>query len=270
MAVLPSLPSFTISTTSTLPWSFDSYRQLAVGTGANGIDLDLTTWIGRVTLRNHVMKSLSEIRSVWLSGTDIESWNVLHQPDSAVFPLSRSVVIRLPAESMDDDLAIVRKAYRLKRAYAWLQSVTVAVPANALDGGRTHLTRLRLLCRFLEEWELGLGLELNRQTDSRWEAEAAILACADHLKTVRFCAPLNRVVDQKGDVLTRSLAALAEIEFSGALSLTPTAPIWLSWHRQSVIRDLEANRDAAARIFLKRKLALRQSYESHLRSTGSR
>lgn len=262
MAVRSSRPNISISTSSSLPWRFDAYLKLLAETGASGIDLDLTTWIGRATLRNRIALNHGEVRSVWLSGPDLDSWNAL-PTEPAEVPTALNVVIRLAAESMEDDLAIVRHGHELKRACPWLQGMTIAVPASALDGGRTHLTRLRLLCRFLEEWDLDLGLELNRQTDTRWEAEAAILACGDRLKTVRFSAPLHQVVDQKGDVLTRSLAALAEIEFTGSLSLAPTVPLWLSWHRPSVVRDLEANRDAAIRVFDERKLALRESYQFH-------
>ena len=257
-------PTITVSTVSCLPWRLNSYQILAAEIGAAGVDLDLTTWIGRATLGKCLAREDVDIHSVWLSGTDLASRNTIEKAivDDRKRPLR--VVVRLRAGTLEDDLSIVRSAYKLKSRYSWISGLSVAVPATALDGGRTHLTRLRMLGRFLEEWELDLGVDLNRQTDSRWEAEAALLACGPRLKVIRITYPLHTVVDQKHDVLNRSLSTLAEMGFRGTLSLAPTLPLWLSWHRPSVVRDLVMNRSAVTRIFLERKLALRESYESHL------
>jgi hypothetical protein len=249
-------PRFTISTMSSSLRSATGYAELASGVGAEGLDLDATTWVGRLFLQpDRVLRLAScPIATIWVSPGETtalaEGRGLKPRLDStslSTSPFGVRLVVRLPdASGANHDQATVINAGRALEACVWLSGVTIAVPALAPEGGRLHLTRMGALRRYVEEWEMDLGLDLTPRSDNRWEAEAAVQIAGTRLGLVRL---RESIVSQHTDVHLRTVRACADEGFTGLISLVPLTPFWLRWHQSTVERDLLANRDAVMRLF---------------------
>jgi hypothetical protein len=246
-------PRFTLSTTGSPFMTKSGYADLANHLGAEGLDLDATSWAGRVSLKPGSLlgEDAFPVSSIWITpadtaalGQDSAFRSRFDSVSPAAVQKGQRVVVRLPAGGdISDDRLVIVDAIRALERCAWMSSIVLAVPTLAVEGGRTHLTRLRTLRRLVEEWEMELGLDLSPQTDNRWEAEAAVQIAGSRLAVVRLRAPLS---NRKTDVHQRTVRACADEGFAGVISLAPITPLWLSWHRSSLLRDLVVSRDAIA------------------------
>lgn len=265
-------PRFTISTTTSFIKSAARYADLATGIDAEGLELDATTWIGRVSLRPDRIQDHPScpLAALWVTPAEASALAEgrglkarLDASSVSTSPTGIRLVVRLPdASGANLDRATVMDAGRALEKCSWLSRVTIAVPALASEGGRAHLTRLRALLRLVEEWEMDLGIDLCPRTDNRWEAEAAVQIAGERLGLVRLRAS---IASQHTDVHLRTVRACADEGFTGFISLASVTPFWLGWHQTSVERDLLANRDAVVRIFSESRAPLHQSRRTTLR-----
>ncbi|MCC6790907.1 MAG: hypothetical protein IT336_04430 [Thermomicrobiales bacterium] len=244
-------PRFSLTTAGFALTTMSGFVEMANRLGAEGLDLDATSWSGRASLRPDRLLSdgAFPVSSIWITPADADALgresafrSRFQSIGASAIARGLRIVIRLPAGSeAGDDRAVMAVAARALETCEWISGIVIAVPALAPEGGRAHLSRIRTLRRLVEEWELEIGLDLVAQTDNRWEAEAAVQIVGPRLALVRLRAPLSI---RTTDVHVRTIRACAEDGFAGILSLAPVTPFWLSWHRSSVIRDLTANRDA--------------------------
>jgi len=267
----PFTPRFTVSTSSSLPRALDHYLSLASDLGAAGVDLDLTTWVGRrrpgLKLGRTGDNSLG-LSSVWISSIDLEAVinDVAQKTDPIVKNLGARglLAVRLPGnEESGADYQAAKSAHDALSVLPWAAKAVIVVPAAAPEGGRAHITRLRALRRVAEEWDVDIGFDLTSATDARWEAEVAVQIADPRLSLIRLIARLPNVSSTLNDVYGRTLIACGDLGFDGTVSLAPTTPLWLNWHSSSVRRDLEHNRDIMHRIFTERRVLQRLFQTPH-------
>jgi hypothetical protein len=205
------------------------------------------------------------VSAIDLAGTIRDLARRARWSDEQDAPPSLSIAIRLPGNS---EAALDRHTIQAAQAAAasipGLTSVAFVVPAAAPEGGRAHITRLRALRRLVEEWDASLGFDLTEATDARWEAEVAVQIAGPRLDLIRLGTRLPDALGQATDVRVRALAACGDLGFTGSIALVPPTPYWLSWHRPSVRRDLEHNRDSITRIFAERRI-LQRSFQAPMR-----
>jgi hypothetical protein len=262
--------SFTISTASHVFRRTRNYADLAAVVDADGLDIDATSWVGRRTgLRSGLNSELAvPISSIWITPADLTSLPMIKVPTPFPTPSQRAVqiVVLLPESSgIDHDQTVIKSTSKALGACVWAAGSVIAVPAQATDGGRAHLTRLRGLRRLAEEWEMQIALDLSTKTDARWEAEAAIQIVGPRLSILRLRAPIRDGVGRHSDVLVRAIRASADLGFSGVISIAPSTPYWLAWHSESLRNDLAANRDAVIRIFRQQPSSIERPNSASLR-----
>lgn len=260
MIASSAYPRLTLSTASSAPCGYRTYRRLAGELGADGIELDLTTWIGnrRPGLPPRAATSQEmPLAGVWLpTGAAERLPRAIDRLGAAEgFVGVGDLVMRLHdgASPADDQAAIVATRRRYDAA-GHLGRLVVAAPAVAPEGGRAHLYRLNVVRRLAEEWGLALALDLTPRTDNRWEAEAAMQAVGRHLVAIRLRSSLVDHASQNAEIHRRALRAAADAGFCGRIVLAPVTPWWLAWHRPSVGRDLLANRDLVQRLLFERRV----------------
>jgi hypothetical protein len=243
-----------------LPDGLSRYRRFAEEIVADGIDVDVSTWIGR---RRYRIPSVLEpdqglsVMAVWLTPVDLAALlkrverNVGAEGSVPGSGIELVVLLGDGSEAANDQTTVML-AHQAVKLIPWVRRATLAVPATAPEGGRLHLIRLQVLRRFCEEWALDLAFDLCRRSDALWEAEAAMQIAGRRLTAIRVASSLVNRSARHVEVHRRAIRAAADLGFRGTISLVPQTPWWLGWHEASVRTELASNRDVVVGLFGKR------------------
>jgi hypothetical protein len=203
-------------------------HQVAMLAGFNGLDVDVTTALGRWLGARLAASDLRNVpvRSLWVPAGDIHSPAsrrligdiASRQSDSCL-----SVVATLPAGATLNELAT--HFARPEGVHNSLP-VVLGLPSTALKGGRPHLVQLGVIRRFAEEWNLSVAIDLSGQFDPTWEAEAAVSRLGERLTKLRISASApSRAAVGRDRVACRALHAAMDRDHFLEVAVAPVKPV---------------------------------------------
>lgn len=250
-----STPQFLLSTSSSPLLSGSSYLEIGGKMPLIGIDLD-----DYGSLRSKLQRwsaispeDTDRIRSVWIAA---DSPSLAVNPIDHIGPVQISrgtrptVIIDRPDRRSRDDLANqVSSAIRLRQIAGEQCRVAIAVRPIHPNGVRAHLSQIAGLRMQASEWDIDLALDLSREVDWLWEAEASIYRMIASLQLVRIGITAGTLDGRfRASLTDRALSSCAELGFDGMISLVTPVP-WWHWRNE---RTVEAFcRDATGRVIRK-------------------
>ena len=250
-----STPSFLLSTASSPVLSGRAYLEIGSKLPLSGIDLDqYGSFRSRLQRWGAVAPADAErVRAIWVPA---DSLLLAHQPLASIGPvalgngLRPTIVIDRPDRRSRDDLSNqVATAIRLRQVAGEQCRVAIAVRPYHPNGVRAHLSSIAGLRMQASEWDIDLALDLSRDVDWLWEAEASIYRMISSLQLVRISMTAGTLDGRFRSSLTdRALSSCAELGFDGMISLVTPVP-WWHWRNE---RTVEAFcRDATGRVIRK-------------------
>ena len=250
-----STPRFILSTASSPILPGAAYLEIGSRLPLTGIDLDhFGSLRTRLQRWNAVPADETDrIRSIWVPA---DSPLLLEEQIDSIGPVRihgggyPTVVIDRPDHRSRDDLANqVAAAIRLRQLVGEQCRVAIAVRPYHTNGVRAHLSQIAGLRMQASEWDIDIALDLSREVDWLWEAEAAIYRMTSSLQLVRIgIAAGSRDGRFRASLTDRALSSCAELGFDGTISLVTPVP-WWHWRNE---RTIEAFcRDATGRVVRK-------------------
>ncbi len=175
-----------------------------------------------------------------------------------------TIVVDRPERRTRDDVPNqVATAIRLRQLAGEQCRVAIAVRPYHANGVRAHLSQIAGLRMQASEWDIDIALDLSREVDWLWEAEASIYRMITSLQLVRI-AITARTLDGRfrASLTDRALTSCAELGFDGMISLVTPIP-WWHWRNE---RTIEAFcRDATGKVIRKfSRLSSSGEYTSEL------
>ena len=250
-----STPRFLLSTASSPVLSGSSYLEIGSRLPLDGIDLDYVGSLRSKLQRWNVVSpdDSDRIRSIWIPA---DSPLLLDEGVSNIGPVRieggshPTVVIDRPERRSRDDLPNqVATAIRLRQLAGEQCRVAIAVRPYHPNGARAHLSQVAGLRMQASEWDIDLALDLSREIDWLWEAEASIYRMIASLQLVRIGISARTLDGRfRASLTERALSSCAELGFDAMVSLVTPVP-WWHWRND---RTIEAFcRDATGRVMRK-------------------
>jgi hypothetical protein len=250
-----STPRFLLSTASSPILPGSSYLEIGSRLPLSGIDLDHYGSL-RTKLQRWNSTPASEtdrIRSIWVPA---DSPILRADPLEEIGPVRieggcyPTVVIDRPDHRTRDDLPTqVATAIRLRQLAGDHCRVAVSVRPQHPNGVRAHLSQIAGLRMQASEWDIDIALDLSREVDWLWEAEASIYRMFSSLQLLRIGITAGTLDGRfRASLTDRALSSCAELGFDGMISLVTPVP-WWHWRNE---RTVEAFcRDATGRVMRK-------------------
>ena len=247
-----STPQFLLSTLSSPLLSGKSYLELGSRMPLSGVDLDnFEAFHSRLQRWSMAPPGETErIRSLWVPA---DSPALLAEPLDSIGPVSLgprphpTIVIDRPNRRSRDDLPNqVASAIRLRQLAGERCRVAIAIRPFHPNGARAHLSSITGLRLQASEWDIDIALDLSRDVDWLWEAEASVYRMMPSLRLVRISMTAGTLDGRfRASLTERALSSCAELGFDGMISLVTPVP-WWHWRNQ---RTIEAFcRDASGRV----------------------
>lgn len=244
--------SFKVSALSSPLLRAESFAALAERGPVNGVEIDLLDSLRfRLQQWQHAtVPVLDRLDVIWFLPT------LEHRAPERVLELieprtARGLPVRLvidQSRSRDRDTheRQIALAIRLRTELPETVRVTIGIRPYQIENTRAHLARLSTLRMQASEWDLDLAIDLGRELDWLWEAEAALYRIIGSLALIRLSYPTTTFDGRFRSSLTqRTVLTCSELGFEGDFSLVIPLP-W--WHWRNV-RSLEAAcRDTVTRI----------------------
>ncbi|CAN5748272.1 hypothetical protein BH23CHL5_BH23CHL5_11770 [soil metagenome] len=207
-------------------------------TQLSGVEIDVTDAL-RLRLQRWESASaadLSAVGIIWFPPPlerDLPGsvQRLLNQRNRGGVPLT--IVVDQPRrKSMDSFSKQIQLAIRLRTVLPANLRIAVGVRPFQIENTRAHLANLATLRLQASEWDLDVALDLGRELDWLWEAEAAIYRLAGSLQLIRFSYPRDTFDGRfRASLTQRTIASCADIGYSGAFSLVVPLP-WWHWKNQ--------------------------------------
>lgn len=250
-----SAPQFLLSTRSSPLLSGRDYLEIGRRLPLSGVDLDdCESFRSKLQRWSTVSPEDAEhLRAIWVPA---DSPLMQSDPLDSIGPVALahrpppSIVIDRPNRRSRDDLANqVANAIRLRQLAGERCRVAIAVRPYHPNGARAHLSSIAGLRLQASEWDIDIALDLSRDVDWLWEAEASVYRMMPSLRLVRISMTSGTLDGRFRSSLTdRALSSCAELGFDGQISLVTPVP-WWHWRNQ---RTIEAFcRDASGRVIRK-------------------
>jgi hypothetical protein len=250
-----STPRFLLSTSSSPLLSGTAYLEMGGKLPLSGIDLDgYGSFRTKLQRWSSVLPEEAErIRTIWVPA---DAPLLMAEPLERVGPvmlgngLRPTIVIDRPDRRSRDDLPNqVASAIRLRQVAGDYCRVAIAVRPYHPNGVRAHLSSIAGLRMQASEWDIDIALDLSRDVDWLWEAEASIYRMISSLRLVRIAISQGTLDGRfRASLTDRALSSCAELGFDGMISLVTPVP-WWHWRNE---RTIEAFcRDATGRVIRK-------------------
>lgn len=247
-----STPQFLLSTLSSPLLSGRNYLELGSRLPLSGVDLDNYEALHSKLQRWSAVPlgETEHIRSIWVPA---DSPALAAEPLDSIGPVSLghrpfpTIVIDRPNRRTRDDLPNqVASAIRLRQTAGDRCRVAIAIRPFHPNGARAHLSSITGLRLQASEWDIDIALDLSRDVDWLWEAEASVYRLIPSLRLVRISMTAGTLDGRfRASLTERALSSCAELGFDGLISLVTPVP-WWHWRNQ---RTIEAFcRDASGRV----------------------
>lgn len=248
-------PQFLLSTSSSPILSGTAYLDIGAKMPLSGVDLaDYGSIRFKLQRWNAVAPEGAErIRSIWLPA---DAPDLLQETFESIGPVHLrhgthpTIVIDRPERRSRDDLPNqVASAIRLRQIADDRCRVAIAVRPYHPNGARAHLSSIAGLRMQASEWDIDLALDLSRDVDWLWEAEASVYRMMPSLRLVRIAIASGTLDGRfRASLTDRALSSCAELGFDGTIALVTPVP-WWHWRNE---RTIEAFcRDATGRVMRK-------------------
>jgi hypothetical protein len=250
MAINPLPNRFLLSNKSSPVMPCGELARVSRSLPFSGIDLD-TQQTGRLRIQRWSAIAHCDVDAIatcWVSPAAIERGN------SRLFALFERLTdaqarIIVDCGGRPDPQASTLQlsaAIKLRMQYEDRLRVALAIRPYRIESTRSHLNAISALRLHASEWDLDLALDLSREIDWLWEAEAAIYRLTPKLTSIRMGFPTQTFDGRfRTSISTRTLNAASEMGYSGTISIVIPLPFW-HWRNA---RALEASgKEAAARI----------------------
>jgi hypothetical protein len=176
-------------------------------------------------------------------------------PEKAIHLIEQRASLDLPTRLVidqprgrhgDSHEAQVNLAIKLRRQVPESVRIAIGIRPHQIANTRAHLAQLSTLRMQASEWDLDLAVDLGREIDWLWEAEAALYRIMGSLALVRLSYPTSTFDGRfRASLTQRAVLTCAELGYGGDFSLVVPLP-W--WHWRNT-RSLEAaSLDAVSRI----------------------
>jgi hypothetical protein len=203
-------------------------HQVAKSAGADGLDVDATTALGRwLAARLAASSAPNEpVRTLWVPAAELRSSAIRRLIEAIAvqqLDVCPSVVATLPAGTTLHELpALIAFSGGIHRSLP----VVLGLPSTALRGGRPHLVQLGGIRRFAEEWDLSVAIDLSGQFDPTWEAEAAVSRLGERLTMLRINASApSRAAVGRDRVACRALHAAMDRDHFLQVAVAPVKSV---------------------------------------------
>jgi hypothetical protein len=248
----PTRNAYTISALSSPVMPARQFAELGGRAPFHGIEIDLLDTL-RFRLQGwHAADptAAAAISVIWASPTletrlPERAIALLEQRGSDAPPLT--LVVDEPRRKGRRELATqMSLAIRLRNEMLPSVRIAIGIRPFQIENTRAHLAYLSTLRMQASEWDLDLALDLGRELEWLWEAEAAIYRIIGSLSLIRLSYPTSTFDGRfRASLTQRTISACAELGYDGDFSLIIPLP-WWHWRNR---RTLEAAcRDASARI----------------------
>lgn len=250
-----STPQFLLSTASSPVLSGSSYLEIGSRMPLTGIDLDSYGAFRSKLQRWSTVppEETDRIRSVWVPADaallSVESLEAVG-PVQIIGGSRPTVVVDRPERRSREDLANqMATAIRLRQLWGDHCRVAVAVRPHHPNGVRAHLSQIAGLRMQASEWDVDVALDLSKDVDWLWEAEASIYRMMSSLQLVRIGITAPTLDGRfRASLTDRALSSCAELGFDGMISLVTPVP-WWHWRNERMIEAF--CRDATGRVIRK-------------------
>jgi hypothetical protein len=159
------------------------------------------------------------------------------------------VIERTERRSSDELAYQVASAIRLRQILGEQCRVAVAVRPYHPNGVRAHLSAIAGLRMQASEWDVDIAIDLSREVDWLWEAEASIYRMIPSLQLIRIAMTQGTLDGRfRASLTDRALSSCAELGFDGLISLVTPVP-WWHWRNEHTIEAF--CRDATGRVIRK-------------------
>ncbi len=244
--------SFKISALSSPLIKADKFAEITSHGAVNGVEVDLLDSM-RFKLQGWQSASpetLRQVDTVWFmpprEDRAPEKAIRLIEQRAQLDLLTRLVIDQPRAYGSESHDGQMRLAIGLRRQLPESVRIAIAIRPHRIENTRAHLARLATLRMQVSEWDLDLAVDLGRELDWLWEAEAALYRIMGSLALVRLSYPTTTFDGRfRASLTQRAVLTCAELDFRGDFSLVVPLP-W--WHWRNA-RSLEAaSLDAVNRI----------------------
>ena len=225
----------------------------------SGLDLD-TQQVGRFRLQRWSTITDcagSAVASYWVAPHQIDRLlpRLEHHINDRGGSIPRVLIDSASATQPLDEKDQLTAAIRLRMQFDEAIRVALVVRPYRTANTRSHLNAISALGLHASEWDIDLALDLSKQIDWLWEAEAAVHRLMPSLRSIRLSFPTQTFDGRFRTSLTqRAVNAAAEMGFVGTISLVIPLPFW-HWRNATA---LEASaREAALSIgdqFVRRQM----------------
>jgi len=269
------LPELSVANGSSGLIRLGDLAHIAEAAGVTAISLDLSSSWARWLVSRQALPAV-RVASVWLG----QPWK-RDRPAPALQYDRFAMSHRLNAATLAIDLGgpdgrIASPAFLIpwvaqtRRRVSRDCRLLVAIRGRHLVGGRPHLAELTALRHLVEEWDLGIALDLAYTVDPTWEAEAAVFRLGNHLRLLRVpTSALDRFAIGKDRVISRAVAAAIDQGMPPEIALVPTVPLIQVASRRAkltnVDRAVEAIENRVASMKAQRAQFLDQGLWPNLR-----
>lgn len=205
--------------------------RIAAAADIPALSLDLGSPFARLLVSHQSLPAM-RVTCIWLGNPWADVW-----PGPPPAGRLLDLCLRLNPESFALDLpgaagfvasptAVIKRIEQTRQHFGREQRLLVAIRGRHLAGGRQHLTQLTALRHLAEEWDFGLALDLARNVDPTWEAEAAVIRLGNRLQHIRVpTSATSRHAVGPARVIARAIAAAMERAVPPEVALVPSVPL---------------------------------------------
>ncbi|CAN5500894.1 hypothetical protein BH23CHL4_BH23CHL4_16180 [soil metagenome] len=218
----------------------------------NGIEIDLQDTL-RYRLQGWHSASAAErtaVRAVWFPpplenklSPQVEHL-IQHRQQSG---LPVTLIVDQPRRRTRDAIRNqITFAIKLRTRLPASTRIAIGVRPHQIENTRAHLANLAGLRLQASEWDIDIALDLGRELDWLWEAEAAIYRVIGSLGMIRLSYPTNTFDGRfRASLTQRAITSCSELGYTRDFSLMVPLP-WWHWRNSRALQA--ACREASAGI----------------------
>jgi hypothetical protein len=199
----------------------------------NGVEIDLQDALRHRLQGWHSApaEDLCAVRAVWLPpplenrlAPQVE--HLIQHRQTLGLPVT--LVIDQPRRRTRDALGHqITFAIKLRTQMPASTRIAIGIRPHQIENTRAHLAHLSASRLQASEWDIDMALDLGRELDWLWEAEAAIYRMIGSLGLVRLSYPTNTFDGRfRASLTQRAITSCAELGYTRDFSLMVPLPWW--------------------------------------------
>jgi hypothetical protein len=235
--------AFLVSALSSPLMPAQRFATLCEQSPINGVEIDLQD-----TLRHRLQgwhsasdEALGAVRAVWFplpleNRLPSQVEHLIRRRQESGLPVT--LIIDQPRRRTRDALGNqITLAIKLRTQMPSSTRIAIGIRPHQIENTRAHLANLSAMRLQASEWDIDMALDLGRELDWLWEAEAAIYRMIGSLGLIRLSYPTNTFDGRfRASLTQRAVTSCAELGYTRDFSLMVPLP-WWHWRNS---RSLQA------------------------------